>query len=318
MKQKSKKLIILFIISLVVILGFATMVNADGETYSSITIGANQGMDINDNVEVSLVLGQHESETLKVLVNDSSNNEVTNPNITWSSSDDSTVSVDSNGTVTARKVGKATITAAGGGISKTRVVSVTDSPKYVDFSNVKYTWENDYYGTKLKLSNVSNLKKKKKTSSLKFIIKTDNTRPNLEKREGGSLNPSCWDEIEKNGGMVTELFSDNSIPSMEKYVELNKDIYLWVVQQNKFEAYYNDEGKSVYYDSRIIVDGIKLDKFEYPTYTGLFFATFIADDTTQVILDAPCATQRKFTVKIGKVNDNNILKKIKKVMDLQV
>lgn len=313
MKQKSKKLIILFIISWVMILGFATMVNAADDTYKSITIGINQGMNVNDNVAVSLVLGEHESETLKVVAVDLENNDVTNPNVTYTSSDESIVTVNSNGTLTAKKVGKATITVTGGGISKTRDVKVTDSPKYVDFSNAKYTWEDSYYGTELKISDapyMDLINADTRTSSFTYIIKTDNSKLNLEKEESGYVNPKYKEEIENNGGMVGSL-SEESISLMAKYAELNTDIYLWILQQNKFEIYYNENGEGVYYDTRIVVDGIKLDRFEYPTYAGLFSATFVADNTTQIVLNAPCATQRSFTVKIGKINDNSILNKIK-------
>lgn len=309
MKQKSKKLILLFIISLVMILGVATIVNAANETYKSITIGINQGMNVNDNVAVSLVLGEHESETLKVVAVDSDNNDVTNPNVTYTSSDESIVTVNSNGTLTAKKVGNATITVTGGGISKTRDVNVTDSSDYIDFSSAQYTWEDDYYGTELKISNVEIPDPLDRTKKLTYIIKNDSTPPNLITREGGDIDPSCYDQIVNNGGMRGVLSKD--IPLMAKYVELDKDIYLWIIQTNSFKTYYNDEGKGVNYDARIIVDGIKLDRFEYPTYTGLFSSTFVSNDNTQIIINAPCATQRSFTIKIGKVNDNTILKKIK-------
>lgn len=312
MKQKSKKLILLFILSLVMILGLGTIVNA-ADTYKSITIGINQGMNVNDDVAVSLVLGEHESETLKIKAVDSENNDVTNPNVTYTSSDESIATVDSNGTLTAKKVGNATITVTGGGISKTRDVKVTDSPKFVDFSNAKYTWKDSYYGTELKISDapyMDLINADTRTSSFTYIIKTDNAKLNLEKSENGYVNPKYKEEIENNGGMVGSLYEE-SISLMAKYVELNTDIYLWILQDNKFETYYNENGKSVYSDTRIVVDGIKLDRFEYPTYSGLFSSTFVSNDTTQININAPCATQRSFTVKIGKINDNSILNKIK-------
>ena len=275
MKKLQKKHVIVLIIAILLIFTCSKALAAD--TYSNIVIGMNQGMNINDDVACNLVLGEHETETLKAVVYTTGNQMVQNPTITWSSSNTSVATVDSNGTVTAKKVGTATITATGGGISKSRQINVTQAPGFVDFSKAIYTWDrpSNAIGTSLKISNVSYTDLE--DSTFYYMLTDNNTKPQLKVSEYGG--------ILSNDNENLNVLSNDEISSMDQYVELNKDIYLWIIQTNNFETYHKEDGTSVMYDSEFVVEGKKLDKFPLPTYSGYFFASFVSSDDSQIIME---------------------------------
>ena len=104
MKQKSKKLILLFIISLVMILGLATIVNAADDDFR-----------IN-------------KEKVDVVLNGTTtlfcDNKPTGETVTWKSSNSSVASIDSDGKVTAKAIGTTTITATAGSKTATCTINV--------------------------------------------------------------------------------------------------------------------------------------------------------------------------------------------------
>ena len=108
MKQKSKKIILLFIISLVMILGFATMVNAADDEFK-----------INE-TKADVVLNRTKLFYCE--------NTPTGETVTWSSSNSNIVSVEPDGTnsakATAKAIGTATITATAGSKTATCTINV--------------------------------------------------------------------------------------------------------------------------------------------------------------------------------------------------
>ncbi len=94
-----------------------------------------------------------------------------------------------------------------------------------------------------------------------------------------------------------------SSSSINKYVELNQDIYMSIL-----EYYYDNESKS-----KIVIEGKKLERFAQPKYADAFFATFMAKDGTQIVTNFTHDKEnvRKMQIKVGKITDINILKKIK-------
>ena len=104
MKQKSKKLIVLIIISLVMILGFATLANAADDEFKI----SNDKEDVVLNGTCSLYC----------------ENKPVGETVTWSSSNESIASVDSTGKVTGKKIGTATITATVGEKNATCTINV--------------------------------------------------------------------------------------------------------------------------------------------------------------------------------------------------
>ena len=95
------------------------------------------------------------------------------------------------------------------------------------------------------------------------------------------------------------------ISGMEKYVELNKDYYFSIVQSK-------DISTSPYYELKLVSYGTKMVRPEEPKYTDFFFATFTSYDSDQIVttLTHDEGNARKMQVKIGKITDTSILKKI--------
>ena len=372
MKQKSKKLIILFIISLIMILGFATIVKADGEfklskdsedvelnrtkylycenkptgetiTWSSsnndiasvdsngqvtakaigtATITATAGSQtatciinvvyssyVKSNItDVVLVLGEYESKTITITATDYNHKDITNPEVQWKSSDESIARVDSNGKITAVKAGTATITATVAGGTKDIDVTVTDAPTFTDFSKAEYELVKDGVSrVNLHIKNVTN-----NSDRLYYCITAQNQKPEIKLKDNGNIDTSDskWKTFgynEKDGYLYAS--------QLEEYVQLNQDLYLWIIDQEKFETnYYDDNGNSIGYKTQYVVSGQKLERLKYPGYAETFTSsTFMTHDSTQIIYTIPYAqqTERKFTLKIGKITDKNILNGIK-------
>lgn len=110
---------------------------------------------------------------------------------------------------------------------------------------------------------------------------------------------------------------------LAKYTELNQDLYLWVIQEVKLKAlYYDTEGNGVSWTSKFVVEAKKIERATLPPL-NLILQTFSIgywknsssgenNNYTHMSFNFPSTTQnRKFSLKIGKVTDNEILTKIK-------
>ena len=376
MKQKSKKLILLFIISLVMILGFVTIVNAaDGEfkitkdkedvvlngtktlfcqneptgetvTWSSsngsvasvdsdgkvtakaigtATITATAGSKTatctvnvvyNSFIEisttkVSLIIGEHDDETVSITVRDDKANKITNPpNVVWSSENESIAKVDSNGKITAVKPGTTKIIAKVPGGQRDFDVVVSNLPAFTDFSNAKIELvKNNTSNVNLNVNNISNSEKHR---GYYYTITSKNEKPELKLLKSGEVDTdssdSKWKQMHKNSQGVVVGYS------LEDYVQLNQDLYLWIAESvNLDEGYYDESENYVSIKANFVVSGMKLERPKYPTYAEMFFATMITYNQTQLVFNVPTGenTKRKFTVKIGKITDKTILNGIK-------
>lgn len=97
----------------------------------------------------------------------------------------------------------------------------------------------------------------------------------------------------------TSLFYTDSIA---QYLELNQDLYLWVLESNKDFKY------------NYIIEGKKLDRPEYPKNSDAFHTTYLANNRVNILFNMPWDTyntQRKINIKIGKIEDISILNKFK-------
>lgn len=97
--------------------------------------------------------------------------------------------------------------------------------------------------------------------------------------------------------------------TISKYLELGPDQYLYI-----YEQYFNQtESKN-----KLVLEKNKLDKPAQKKYTDAFFSTMISkisdtsDCDTQILFNTPWDddTVRKVHIKIGKINDDTILKDI--------
>ena len=109
---------------------------------------------------------------------------------------------------------------------------------------------------------------------------------------------------------------------LSKYSELNQDLYLWVIESSKLKEYYYDtNGDYIANVTRFLVEGKKLDRAPLPPLNlilqsfdiGYWSSSSNSDIAkyTDINFNFPSATEnRKFNIKIGRITDNAILKKI--------
>ena len=285
--------------------------------YNSLTIGGNQGNNVGS---VNLILGEHESETLIAKVEDIKFTEVSNPNVTWTSSNTSIVTVDnSTGTITGVKAGTATITATAAGVSDTCEVTVYDTPIFTDFSNAKYETTLNWTTETLQITGIK--PNTDNYTNYYYMITSNSSKPNIVMKSNGKV------DLENTSNSL-ESFIVNSdenyiyTRNISKYAELNQDLYIWILQETKLgNSYYDTNGNYVSYSTKFVVEGKKITRAELPKL-NLILQTFNigywnsttsneSDNFTYINFNFPSDTEnRKFTIKIGKVTDSSILSKI--------
>lgn len=288
--------------------------------YESIRIGANENESVS---KVNLILNEHETENLFASVKDSYFEEVSNAEVTWTSSNDTIVTVEKNsGKIKALKSGKATITATVAGATDSVEVNVYDAPVFTDFSNAKYETTLEYYSENLKISGVT--LKDDSNNGYYFIITSNNTKPELITDRGSVDQDAMGQKVKYLNVNAKENYLYTR--DISSYSELNQDLYLWVIQDVKLQDYYYDSvGKYISHSSKYVVEGKKITRATLPPL-NLILQTFNigswkdttkeqgeTESTTYMNFNFPSATEnRKFTIKIGKVTDKSILSKIQK------
>lgn len=278
--------------------------------YDSVKIGANQG---NYVTNINLIMGVHESENLTVTVKDYQGEVVNNVSKKWSTSNQNIVAIDENGKITAKSVGKATITVEVEGASDTCEVTVLAEPNYTDFSNAKYELLYDV-SVDLKISGTSSIDTER--SSYYYIITPTNEKPEIKLTKLGGVDTSGTEIKTLNRNLEENYFFDLQL---DEYVELNQDLYLWVIQDIRLkDSYYTEEEQNKSFDIRFLVEGEKLTRPELPKLNSILeyfdLGKWEISDQKRTTMNFrfPSATEnRKFTIKIGRVTDNSILTKIK-------
>lgn len=283
-------------------------------TYDSLTIGANSG---DYETSINLVLGEHSTETLKTTVKDGKSEVVNNATVTWTSSNTSVATVDNTGKVTAVSEGKTNITASVAGISKTCEVNVLPAPVFTDFSKAKYELLFDV-DTDLKITGIK--PKDDSKTTYYYVITSTNKKPDISMNKMGSIDT----EVSKEVKYLSVNAKENYIYStyLDNYVELNQDLYLWVIQDIGLEdSYYDNNGNSIWHSTKFVVEGEKLTRPALPQLNlilksfsiGKWESKSDSDTYTYINFRFPSAVEnRKFKIKIGKVTDNDILQKIQK------
>lgn len=278
--------------------------------YGSISIGRQYDDNISN---LNLILNEHDTEKLKATVEDDKYEAVEGATITWSSSNESIVTVDQKGTIKGLKAGTATITATAAGVSDTCEVTVYNGPVFTDFSNGKYELLFDT-DVDLKITGIT----PKEESYYYYIITSDNTKPTLSFTSYGALDT----DVVTDANYLSVNTEENYIyaRNLDKYVELNQDLYLWVIEGIKLESYYAT-GESTYisYSTKFVVEGEKLTRPELPQLNLILKSFSIwggensanTEEYSSIYFRFPTAVEnRKFKIKIGKVTDNTILQKI--------
>ena len=212
---------------------------------------------------MDLVLNEHDTEKLYANVTDAFFTTIENASISWSSSDSSIVTVDNNGTIKGIKSGTATITATAAGVKDSSEVKVVNAPKFTDFSNAKYKlilnkdnellFDDD--NAVLKITEVTG--QDCLTHKYFCIMTSDDKEPNLKKGEYGE-----YLDANENSVRLSEKKDKTCMYSdyiLKDDLNLGKDIYLWVVEQVKLDAfYYDEEDNLIQYSTKFVVKGKKI------------------------------------------------------------
>ncbi len=266
--------------------------------------------------DVNLILEEHPTENLKVTVEDANYEEVSDAVISIKCSDTNIVTVnEQTKSITAVSAGKTNVTVSAEGVSKSFEVNVYNAPTFTDFSKAKYEVTAESSSKNVKISGIT----PDGNNFYYYIITKDNKQPSLPKLKSGDLDTQA-DGIE----FLTVNTDENYIynRNLSKYYELNQDIYMWIIEQKKLESsYYNENGDYVSYVTKFVDEGKKLDREGVPL--NLVIKSFYISSTTSTDEEDPNYTSmwfyfptdtenRKFTLKIGKVTDYNILSKIQK------
>lgn len=301
-------------------IGTTTITATRGNESDTCTVNVVYGLlsivnESNNNIgQVDLVLNEYDTLKLYAIAEDSNFETVENALITWSSSDPSVVTVDKNGTIKGLKQGKAIITASVAGASDTCEVQVVNAPQFTDFSNAKYELLFDT-NTDLKITGT----KPNEHNSYYYIITENNAKPTISKDQYGALDTSVVTEAKYLNVNAKEnyIYAYN----LDEYVELNQDLYLWIIEEVKLDAMYiNDNGDYIQYSTKFVAEGVKLTRPELPKLNSILNSFSLSgennnentEESTSINFRFPTAVEnRKFTIKIGKITDNNILQKIK-------
>lgn len=278
--------------------------------YGGLEIKSNLGKSVYRTV---LVLGEHPTENLIAKVEDGDYVEVENAVVAWESSDTNVVAVD-NGKITAVSAGTATITATAAGVSDTCEVNVAAAPVFTDFSKAKYELLFDY-STDLKISNI---KPKDENTMYYYIITAENKKPTIHIRSSGGLDTEKTTEAEYLSVNANQnyLYSLN----LDEYVELNQDLYLWVIEDVGLDEMYTVNGEDhISHSTKFVVEGQKLTRPQLPQLNLILKSVTICGGEKEeykyssINFRFPTSTEnRKFKLKIGKVTDKSILQKIQK------
>jgi len=278
--------------------------------YNMISICDEKGNNIYD---LNLVLNEHDTENLYATVEDDKYEAVEGAAVTWATSDSSVVTVDQNGKIKGIKAGKATITATAAGVSDTCEITVVGGPVFTDFANAKYELLFDT-NVDLKISGVS----PSEENSYHYIITPNNTKPTLSFTSYGSLDT----DIVTDAKYLSVNSEENYIyaRNLDKYVELNQDLYLWIIEDVQLEAdYAAGESSYISHSTKFVAEGIKLTRPELPQLNLILKSLSIwggensanTEEYSSINFRFPTAVEnRKFKIKIGKVTDNAILQKI--------
>ena len=175
---------------------------------------------------------------------------------------------------------------SGGSVDKLSAELSAGLSQRTNFSNAKFELKKD--GVSDAIIEVSGVQPLSNHSYYLFI-QPNNTKPTYN---SSNQIPLIYD---------TESKKFIAKTNVDKYVELNQNLYAFVYEMASFSE--ND----------FVTDGIKLERYAEPKYNEAFFATHLTNSTDQIVTKFTHSSynSRKLTIKLGKITDTNILRKIK-------
>lgn len=166
----------------------------------------------------------------------------------------------------------------------------TNNGEWTDFSKAKFDLKKD--GISSAIIEVSGVTPKEE-SFYDLLITPNNSKPNVTGDISANRITLSYDNNNK-------TFKTTDTAEVAKYVELNQDIYVSIVERRN----------SI---DNVITYGNKLERYAESKYSDAFHATFMTYDTDQIVTKFTHNKEnnRKIQIKIGKITDQEILKKIK-------
>lgn len=166
----------------------------------------------------------------------------------------------------------------------------TNNGEWTDFSKAKFDLKKD--GISSAIIEVSGVTPKEE-SFYDLLITPNNSKPNVTGDISAKRITLSYDNNNK-------TFKTTDTAEVAKYVELNQDIYVSIVERRN----------SI---DNVVTYGNKLERYAEAKYSDAFHATFMTYDTDQIVTTFTHNKEnnRKIQIKIGKITDQEILKKIK-------
>ena len=259
-----------------------TVINPSDETTETVTINKSS-----TSIKVD--------ETVQLTATSSKNSK-----ITWTSSDNSIATVSASGLVKGIKQGTVVITAKGSEKTAKCTVTVTskettdgneDNIDWTDFSKAKFELKKD--GSSGAIIEISNVIPNSKSNYLLFITTTKN-KPNV-------TSDNTDERIYLNYDEKTKTLKTIDSFEVAKYVELNQELYVSVIEKKNFVK------------EKIVIYGKKVERFSEPKYSDAFSNTYMSYDSDLIATSFTHAKEnsRKIQIKVGKITDTSILRKIK-------
>ncbi|MBR3249736.1 MAG: hypothetical protein IKF83_03435 [Clostridia bacterium] len=171
--------------------------------------------------------------------------------------------------------------------------TTTDTITWTDFSNAKY--EIKYSSAGHSFIDISEIEVSQALPTYYWFITPNNTKPEFDESNINNY---------KNNKVIGSKTSKSISINAAEYLELNQDVYLWIVEEqyNNSKTNYN-----------FVLEGKKIERTGYAKDNNLFFASYISYNANQIIFNniAWGEHTRNIKLKIGKITDATILNKIK-------